>query len=211
MATPRGIRNHNPGNIDHNPRTKWQGLATPPSDGRFCRFVSAAFGIRALARVLITYQDQHDLDTVRGIINRWAPPVENDTAAYVGRVAVALGVGPDDPIDVHQHAVMRPLVAAIIRHENGVQPYTVEQLDEGLRLAGVVGKPKPIAARKESIGGYLGSAGFVGETLTSSANQLQVVSEYSTILHTVFTLLLVGGIALSIYAGIANRRREAVA
>jgi hypothetical protein len=26
---PRGIRNNNPGNIEYNPNTKWQGLASP--------------------------------------------------------------------------------------------------------------------------------------------------------------------------------------
>ena len=98
-ATPRGIRNNNPGNIDYNPSVKWQGLADPPREpeGRFCRFAAPKWGIRAIARLLITYQDQHDLNTVRGIINRWAPPIENDSDAYVNAVASSLGVDADGP------------------------------------------------------------------------------------------------------------------
>ena len=69
----RGYRNRNPGNIEHVPANKWQGLAEPPSDGRFCRFTSHEFGIRALAALLVTYQDRHKLRTPRAIIERWAP------------------------------------------------------------------------------------------------------------------------------------------
>ena len=43
---------------------------------------------------LLTYQRQHGLDTVKGILNRWAPPSENDTGAYVQTVSRALGLRP---------------------------------------------------------------------------------------------------------------------
>ena len=66
----RGYRNSNPGNIEHVAANAWQGLATPPSDGRFCRFTSHEFGIRALAALLITYQDRYQLRSVRAIISR---------------------------------------------------------------------------------------------------------------------------------------------
>jgi hypothetical protein len=114
---PPAHRNRNPGNIEHVPANKWQGLAEPPSDGRFCRFTSHEFGIRALAALLVTYQDRHKLRTPRAIITRWAPQVENDTAAYIAVVARRIGVGPDDAIDLHRHDHLRPLVEAIIHHE----------------------------------------------------------------------------------------------
>ena len=53
MSQPRGIRNNNPGNIEHN-GTNWQGMDNPPHDGRFIRFVTPQYGIRAMARVLTT-------------------------------------------------------------------------------------------------------------------------------------------------------------
>jgi hypothetical protein len=134
----RGWRNRNPGNIEHNPANKWQGLDDPPSDGRFCRFRSHAFGIRALAVLLITYQDRHGLRTIEGIIRRWAPATENDTLAYMAAVARRMGRGLRDTLDLHRHADLRPLVEAIIAHELGGQPYDDATLDEGLRLAGVV-------------------------------------------------------------------------
>ncbi len=133
----RGYRNRNPGNIEHVPANKWQGLADPPSDGRFCRFVSHEHGIRALAALLTTYQDRHGLRTVRRIIDRWAPPGENDTGAYVAVVARRMGVGADDPVNLHRHDQLRPMVEAIIAHECAGLTYPPGVIDRALTLAGV--------------------------------------------------------------------------
>ena len=54
----RGIRNNNPGNIDRN-ATKWQGMADKQDDPRFIVFTSPQYGIRAMARVLLTYQSKY--------------------------------------------------------------------------------------------------------------------------------------------------------
>lgn len=114
--TTRGYRNRNPGNIEHVEANKWQGLAEPPSDGRFCRFVSHEYGIRALAALLTTYQDRHGLITVRDIIGRWAPPGENATGAYVAAVVKRTGFTASAPLDLHEYVWLRPLVEAILAH-----------------------------------------------------------------------------------------------
>lgn len=148
---PRGIRNHNPGNLERN-GTRWQGMARDQSaDSRFIVFSHPAWGVRAIARTLITYQDSRRardgsrIDSVREIIERWAPAHENDTSAYANQVAKALGIGPDDQtVDVYDYATMRALVRAIIRHENGRGPlrhggwYSDQLIAEGLALAGVL-------------------------------------------------------------------------
>ncbi|HET8789967.1 MAG TPA: structural protein [Modicisalibacter sp.] len=135
MKTPRGIRNHNPGNIDRT-ADKWQGMAADQSsDSRFVVFVAPHWGIRALAKVLLSYQRKHGINTIRGIIDRWAPPVENNTDAYVSQVAKACGVEPDDTIDIENKAVLRALVSSIIKHENGQQPYGAGVIDLGIDLA----------------------------------------------------------------------------
>lgn len=140
MAPPRGIRNNNPGNIDRR-SVKWQGMDPDQSgDPRFIVFTAPEWGIRAIARVLRTYRDVHGLRTPAGIINRWAPPKENDTDAYASVVARKLGVRPDDEIDIDDPLVMRTLVKAIIRHENGPGPgggdwYDDETIDDGIARA----------------------------------------------------------------------------
>lgn len=141
MADPtraRGYRNCNPGNIRYVPANKFQGLASPPADdGGMCRFVSHQYGIRAICVVLITYQDRHNLWSIRDIIQRWAPPNENDTEAYIRAVSQSTGYAADRALDLHTYADLRPLVAAIIRHELGGQPYDAATIDRGLAMAGV--------------------------------------------------------------------------
>lgn len=141
-ATPtRGERNNNPGNIDRD-GTKWKGMSADQSgDPRFVVFQNPIWGIRALARNILTYsrvypQDSpQDIDTVREIIDRWAPPVENDTGAYVLSVAAFVGVGPDQHIDLTDEEVMAKVVKGIIRHENGRIAYPDGLIAEAVGLA----------------------------------------------------------------------------
>ncbi|MBD9463934.1 structural protein [Pseudomonas sp. Pdm06] len=147
---PRGIRNYNPGNIRHAHRIRWQGMSTAQTDSQYVQYINPRWGIRAIARVLITYQDKHraadgsPIDTVREIIERWAPPSENNTDAYIISVARALGLDPDvASVDVYDFDIMRALVTVIIRHENGPGPlpggrwYGDAIIADGLSLAGI--------------------------------------------------------------------------
>lgn len=132
---PRGIRNNNPGNIDRT-NERWQGMSADQSaDERFVVFDSAEWGIRALTKVLRNYGLRHDINSVRGVIERWAPSVENNTEAYINQVASALGVNPDQIIDLQDPDTLQPLVTAIIKHENGQQPYTAELIRKGVERA----------------------------------------------------------------------------
>jgi hypothetical protein len=134
-TVPRGIRNANPGNIRWG--SAWQGLKAPAerTDPSFCQFVDPVYGIRAIAKIMLTYADAYNLRTVQGVIGRWAPPNENNTASYVLSVARSMGVGPADQIDVHVQPVMCSLVKAIIQHENGQQPYPDQLIEQGVALA----------------------------------------------------------------------------
>lgn len=133
---PRGIRNNNPGNIRWG--DDWRGLVpdTQRTDKSFCQFTSPEYGIRAMIIILRNYQRKRGLKTVTDIINRWAPPVENNTLAYINSVANSVGVKPDQVIDVMDSRVMIPLVEAIITHENGVQPYGFDVFVKAIDLAG---------------------------------------------------------------------------
>jgi hypothetical protein len=168
----RGYRNKNPGNIDFNPANAWEGQTgrgdhwLPVAQQRFAEFDTHEHGIRALARLLLTYQTRHGLNTVRQIIHRWAPPVENDSGAYVTAVARALSMGRDAPLDLQSYAVMRPLVEAIIRHELGGQPYTDAQLDRGLEMAGI---QRPVTTLREAAATGTGRAAITTASVTAAA------------------------------------------
>lgn len=136
IQTPRGIRNNNPGNIRWG--DDWKGLV--PKDQRtdksFCQFTTPEYGIRAMIIILRNYQRKYGLDTVSGIIKRWAPPNENNTQAYINSVAQATGVTPDQRIDTNDSRFMIKLLQAIIKHENGNQPYSPDTFDRAVEQAG---------------------------------------------------------------------------
>lgn len=128
---PRGIRNNNPGNIEKG--DAWQGLADDQSqDERFAVFTDPVWGIRALAKTLLTYRNNYGIRTPRQIISRWAPSTENDTGSYVAHVAAAAGIGADEPVTDDR---LPAVVAAIIKHENGVQPYPADLIAAGIARA----------------------------------------------------------------------------
>lgn len=135
LMQTRGIRNNNPGNLRESPgdSTAWLGERTTNDDSAFEEFVSPEYGIRALALTLLNYSRLYGRNTVFALIERYAPPSENHTAVYAGYVAGRLGVAVDTVIDVN--ARLPELVAAIIRFENGVQPYPQATIAEGVRLA----------------------------------------------------------------------------
>ncbi len=132
---PRGIRNNNPGNIRWG--NNWKGLKKDgiKEDPSFCVFINAVYGIRALAKVLKNYQRLYGLDTTRKIINRYAPPNENQTQAYIQSVAKQLGTAPDAPVDLFETGVLAVFIKAIIRHENGIQPYSNETIQKGIEIS----------------------------------------------------------------------------
>jgi hypothetical protein len=122
--TPRGIRNHNPGNIEWiaDPAKRWRGMVG--KDGRYGVFDTPANGVRAIGGELRA-NFRRGQNTVRDIIGEWAPPTENDTTSYMRHVAAELRVDVDTPLSSSRIA---ELAAAIIKHENGVQPYALADL-----------------------------------------------------------------------------------
>ena len=60
------------------------------------------WGWRAAFHLLTrNYYQKHGLQTIRGIISRWAPPQDhNNTEAYIKNVSKLTGIGPDEPIGI---------------------------------------------------------------------------------------------------------------
>lgn len=134
-TTPRGLRNNNPLNIVKS-GAKWQGLAEVQSDSRFCTFVSLEWGVRAGVKILWTYQKKYGLRTLRQILNRYAPPIENNTFNYINTVARRAKIRPDVELDLKKRDVVFRLVEAMWFVENGVagDPLAISR---GLDLLGL--------------------------------------------------------------------------
>lgn len=124
MSLPRGIRNRNPGNLERAKGFEWYGEIRPKPgdpryDARFAVFDEVEYGIRAMMKNLITYNQRRGIKTLREAINRWAPDFENDVSAYLKFVSKESDIAPDDEWDFTQRIFLIPVVRAMIVHENG--------------------------------------------------------------------------------------------
>ncbi|WFQ80276.1 structural protein [Xenorhabdus sp. SF857] len=128
----RGIRNNNPGNIRHG--DNWQGLRKTQTDNAFCQFIAPEWGIRAMLKILRTYERKYGDRTIRQFISRWAPETENDTEAYIAYVSRSVGIDSRAGIDVNNKSIMTALVKAMIQMENGKQPYSDDVFEKAYSL-----------------------------------------------------------------------------
>ena len=134
----RGVRNNNPGNIRHS-NDAWHGAREKQTDPEFVQFIEPKWGLRATARNLITYsrrkaRDGSPVDTLAEVITRWAPPFENNTAAYIAFVAKATGFKPDDVIDLKDRETLRLMTAAIVKKETSAV-FTPDEIREAVDLS----------------------------------------------------------------------------
>lgn len=128
----RGIRNNNPGNIRIT-KDKWQGLREKQEDKSFFQFTEMKWGYRALIRTLQNYRKRHGCTTISDFIERWAPPVENNTSGYITRVCKEMQV-PDSYIpDINDKATMCAFASAISMVENGT-PALMKDVEDGWNL-----------------------------------------------------------------------------
>lgn len=127
----RAERNHNPGNI-RRCGVRYRGERRPSCDPAFKEFESDEWGYRAMFVLFESYRRRYSIDTLRAIVTRWAPPLENDTEEYVRFVAERAGIDADatlPPRDVR----LRAIAEAMSRFERGHEPSPaqLDALDRG--------------------------------------------------------------------------------
>lgn len=119
---PRGIRNNNPLNVRVG--NNWKGERTEKKDKFFVEFTSMEYGVRAGFMIIRNYMSGYNgltrkFNTVDLIIRRWAPPVENNTEAYISQVCKLSGIPRHQKLAFSQRSLMVALVDAMIRVECG--------------------------------------------------------------------------------------------
>lgn len=233
---PRGLRNKNPGNIVAG--DPWQGLdiVATNAEGRFCVFNTYAHGIRAMARIIITYQEKRKapdgsgIDTVQKLINRWAPKdghidgdgvvdYHNPSVRYAAYVRERAGFEPGQQFNCHSYSHMKPIIQAMCDFENANLATKIipdADFDRGLLMAGIEKPAKAVRQSKEIQAG-VGAAGLVGAgAITEYAEDLPTYG--LTWLHTIQSMtaglpdwvlpaLAVGAIGLFIYYRWQKSRR----
>lgn len=119
-------QNNNPLNIRFNPTNNWQGQLT--ENKGFCVFKNKAYGFRAGYRILCTYI-RNGIDTLESIIERWAPPSENNTEKYIQFVEHETIIPRDLQLtnnSIHDYWTIIIILQAMAKMECGV--YYDEQL-----------------------------------------------------------------------------------
>jgi hypothetical protein len=92
------------------------------------QFEADLFGLRAAFRILRVYLTLHNLQTLRQVIFRWAPPEDgNATTSYVDLVAMHSGVSPDSLLRWGDRDKLVAIVKAMAWVES-----RMDNLDEGL-------------------------------------------------------------------------------
>ena len=144
ISMTRGIRNNNPLNIRRS-STRWQGARKEQTDKSFVQFETMAYGYRAAWKILQTYYERFCTQgkpfTVRNIIERWAPPTENDTEAYIKSVLKLSSIGGKEkllpPSNVLSYGRLSRLVIAMTCIECGLEYNSVDtaSIAQGYKLA----------------------------------------------------------------------------
>ena len=135
IARPtRGLKNRNPGNLRSNPHFAWQGQIGSGDSKGFVVFDSDINGIRADIINLHTHYVRDHETSILALIAVYAPPVENDTKAYAKFVADRLGIDPLATITFDRRTV-DALIRAIIKIEQGIQPYDDATIAAGVEAA----------------------------------------------------------------------------
>lgn len=105
-GAPAPIRNNNPG-------------ALMPG-GQLAQYPDMQTGLAKLDSNLQSY-GQQGVNTIAGVIGKWAPPSANNTPAYIADVSQRLGISPNQPIDLSNPLQRQAISTAIALHENGPQ------------------------------------------------------------------------------------------
>ncbi|WP_016957938.1 virion protein [Catenovulum agarivorans] len=132
-AIPRSVRNNNPLNIRLS-NNQWDGKVSG-NDSAFEKFETPVYGFRAAGKILINYQKLYGLTTIEQIINRWAPPSENETTSYINHVAAELGVNANTQLSLTENTLAK-LMHVMSTHETGRLLGKWEYFSYGQALAG---------------------------------------------------------------------------
>ena len=110
-AAPKTAPVNNPGNL------RPVGASTG-----FQQYASPEEGIAAADSNLKSYGEKHGINTLRGVISRWAPPTDkNDTEAYINTVAQKVGLDPNQKIDLSDPVQRHVISGAMFTVEKGAK------------------------------------------------------------------------------------------
>ncbi len=134
----RSVRNNNPGNVVYGPWARAHGAVGEDRAGikaghpGFAIFPNMQSGFSAQEALLQGY-GRSGLNTVQGIVSKYAPKNENATAAYIEAVSRRLGVSPTQALNLNDSTTLQRLTGEIAMQEGTPASY----LTGGMRAGAV--------------------------------------------------------------------------
>lgn len=130
----RGIDCNNPFDLEVATDYRWIGEIRPTNDpdGVLCTFDTIEHGLRAGFLDLHNQQVLHGLSTIDTIIQKYAPPSENDTEAYKAAMVKATGTPGNEPVNLSDPSTLALWGKAVIMQEQGLFPYTDDQITQAV-------------------------------------------------------------------------------
>ena len=221
------IQYHNPGNLRIT-SDKWQGVDIAATEQRrksaekkgetgFFAFESPVYGIRAMVITMKTYAEQRqakdgsDIDTVAEFVERWAPSEENDVRAYTYFLCQEMGLKPREHIDLYDWETCRKLVPAVIKFENGEQPYPPAVIEKALLMAGLHPPDKAMRKSRTLAASSVVAAGGVVSVMGELGPVVEKVNPVMTYLGWlppwILPMIIVLGACVVVYARIDDRKK----
>lgn len=140
MKLPRGLRNNNPLNIKIG--NDWVG-ERENSDGVFEEFRTIEYGYRAAFILLRRYINHYKRDTIRKIVDSWAPDGRRFQDAYMHSVSKWTAIDIDFKIDFSDKSIMCAIVQGMARVENGMD-VDIKPIQAGYDMATIGCKGNPV-------------------------------------------------------------------
>lgn len=128
----RNWRNNNPGNLVYGDFAKRHGAIG--SDGQFAVFPNLESGNNARRKLLFEGSSYKDL-SLRQAINRYAPPHENDTSAYINYIQRKTGVDPSGTMSGFNKEQQDAILRAMRIHEGWKEGRTVDESGSDIDLS----------------------------------------------------------------------------
>ena len=119
------IKRNNPGNIVKS-KNKWIG-EIEGDQSRFASFDSLPYGFRAMIKLIQVYINRGS-NTMKKIINIYAPPSENPTGNYIEFVSKKTGIDPNEPILKNDYSKLANIALAMATFEHGLKSAEVDTM-----------------------------------------------------------------------------------